>query len=79
MTFAKAGSLLEALNVKSQIYVGTEDRKSIVKQLKEVGSASSYDGRQDNDGIDIRNYLFAGLFHSEEGLKCANTKTSISL
>jgi hypothetical protein len=40
------------------IYVGTEDRKSIAKQLKEVGSASSYDGRQDDDGIDIRNYLF---------------------
>jgi hypothetical protein len=36
------------------IYVATEERKSILKQLK----SGSYDDRKDWTGIDIRNYMF---------------------
>jgi hypothetical protein len=39
------------------IYVSDRERKSIVKQIKEVASYDSYDGRKGQE-IDIRNYLF---------------------
>ena len=45
------------------IYVATEEHKSITKQIKELGSDSSYEGRKGYNSIDIRNYMFVHRDH----------------
>jgi hypothetical protein len=55
------------------IYVATEERKSILKQLK----SGSYDDRKDWTGIDIRNYMFVHRDNLAASKLLSNNNTRI--